>query len=197
MSDGVRFLCDQMLGSLARWLRFLGYDALYPGVEDDTELLRLAKKECRLLLTRDRELAERAGAGGVLIRSVELDGQILQLKAGLGLDLRTGQRMLRCPRCNSILAEAPKEDVQRIARERICGGQQAARQQGSRETGTDGKCREAAQEIPEGVLERQERFWQCPGCGQVYWPGSHYERIMEKIGELEKGSRQRAAGSRD
>ncbi len=30
-----RFLCDAMLGSLARWLRFCGYDCLYLGTESE------------------------------------------------------------------------------------------------------------------------------------------------------------------
>ncbi len=37
------FLCDAMLGSLARWLRLCGYDCLYLGTEpEDAELARIA-----------------------------------------------------------------------------------------------------------------------------------------------------------
>lgn len=38
------FLCDAMLGSLARWLRLCGYDCLYLETEpEDAELARIAK----------------------------------------------------------------------------------------------------------------------------------------------------------
>ena len=168
-AGGPVFLCDQMLGSLARWLRFLGYDTLYPGAMPDTDLLRLAVKEGRMLLTRDRQLAERASPGAVLIASVLLDEQILQLKKEIGIDMEGPDRMMRCPRCNATLAVASKEEVEGIARERRGGSPGEA--------------------IPDGVLGRHEEFWRCPGCGQVYWHGSHYDRIIGKIGELDKGYR--------
>ena len=164
------FLCDHMLGSLARWLRFFGYDALYPEAMPDGEILRLAGKEGRILITRDRHLAERAGPTAVLIVSVVLDEQILQLKRDIGIEMEGPRRMMRCPKCNAVLAAASKETVERIALERRCGAPGEA--------------------IPDGVLQRHEEFWRCPGCGQVYWHGSHYDRIIGKIGELGKGRRQ-------
>ncbi len=39
-------------------------------------------------------------------------------------------------------------------------------------------------EIPEYVYRTQQDFRRCPGCGRVYWPGTHRERateIMKKI----------------
>ena len=180
-----RFLCDHMLGSLARWLRFLGYDTLYPEerkerppdgrggpLPDDTRLLGLAEKEGRLLLTRDRELAARAGKRALLIEGTALESQLAQLQDRVGLDLKGHDRLLRCSRCNAMLVEAGREEVRRIAHERY---------------GVAG-----AEQIPEGVLARHERFWRCPGCGQVYWPGSHYDRIIGRIEGLEKGAAERA-----
>jgi len=176
MAGEPRFLCDGMLGSLARWLRFLGYDTLYPEILDDSEILQMAQKEGRILLTRDRELAQRAGAGGILIASVALDEQILQLHHAIGLDLDGERRMLRCPKCNTPLEGVSKEAVREIACER---------------QGVPG-----AGQIPPRVLERQKYFWRCPGCGQIYWRGSHYDRIIGKIGELDKGYRVQGTGYR-
>ncbi len=34
-----RFVVDTMLGRLARWLRAMGYDTLYPGQAEDRRLL--------------------------------------------------------------------------------------------------------------------------------------------------------------
>ncbi|MBS3781546.1 MAG: Mut7-C RNAse domain-containing protein [Candidatus Thermoplasmatota archaeon] len=36
-------------------------------------------------------------------------------------------------------------------------------------------------EVPENVFELNDEFWCCVGCGQYYWRGSHWEKIMEKI----------------
>lgn len=30
-------------------------------------------------------------------------------------------------------------------------------------------------------FEKPFEFFQCPRCGQVYWPGSHRDRILEKM----------------
>ncbi len=61
-----RYLADAMLGRLARWLRALGYDTAYSQGEDG-DLLRQARDEGRLLLTRDRLLARRAREQGLLV----------------------------------------------------------------------------------------------------------------------------------
>lgn len=52
-----RFLCDVMLGRLARWLRALGHNAAYDHAADDPALLRRAARERRTLVTRDTQLA--------------------------------------------------------------------------------------------------------------------------------------------
>ncbi len=46
-----------MVGKLARWLRVLGVDVSYDTSLDDHELLALARREKRILLTRDQPLA--------------------------------------------------------------------------------------------------------------------------------------------
>jgi hypothetical protein len=112
----------------------------------------------------------------VLIASVLLDEQILQIKKDIGIDMEGPRRMMRCPKCNAVLAVASKEEVEGIARERRGGAPGEA--------------------IPDGVLGRHEEFWRCPGCGQVYWHGSHYDRIIGKIGELGKGYRVQGTGDR-
>ena len=54
-----------MLGKLCHYLRLTGHDTLHadvlpPGLpNEDTHLLRLATSSGRLLLTRDKELAQR------------------------------------------------------------------------------------------------------------------------------------------
>jgi uncharacterized protein with PIN domain len=48
-----QFACDAMLGGLARWLRAAGYDAWWRADIGDWDLVRLAQREGRLLLTSD------------------------------------------------------------------------------------------------------------------------------------------------
>lgn len=76
MGQRPRFLCDEMLGRLARYLRAAGYDTeLAAGGRPDRDLVRLAAEEGRYFLTRDRLILEhRAGAGIVcLLPAGDLD----------------------------------------------------------------------------------------------------------------------------
>ena len=97
----MRFVADAMLGTLAKWLRILGYDTLFDTTLNDHELVRLARSEDRVLLTRDRELAQRRGVQTILVISEKLDDQVHQVLADL--DLESDQAFSRCPVCNEPL----------------------------------------------------------------------------------------------
>jgi uncharacterized protein with PIN domain len=43
---------------------------------------------------------------------------------------------------------------------------------------------EVLHRVPPRTAERHQRFLQCPGCGRVYWPGSHYRRMQQWIDNL-------------
>jgi uncharacterized protein with PIN domain len=101
------FIADAMLGTLAKWLRILGYDTLFDPALDDYGLMRLARAEDRVLLTRDRELARRRGVRALLIESENLDDQIRQVLTDL--DLKPNQTFSRCPVCNEPLQPLNRE----------------------------------------------------------------------------------------
>jgi len=109
---GPRFIADTMLGRLARWLRFLGYDTSYPEVMDDTLLLDKAVDQGRVLLTRDKLLAERAHAKDapvVYVRSDDVRAQLAQVYDEMRLS--TEATLSRCSICNMILERARKDEV--------------------------------------------------------------------------------------
>ena len=45
---------------------------------------------------------------------------------------------------------------------------------------------EIAGEVPQKSLGAYDEFWRCSGCGKVYWRGSHWERIVEKVSEASR-----------
>ncbi|MEK6531211.1 MAG: Mut7-C RNAse domain-containing protein, partial [Deltaproteobacteria bacterium] len=69
---GHRFFVDAMLGSLARWLRTIGYDVRYEKDIGDSELVRKALLEGRVVVTKDKLLALRRALKG---RKPRLGGQ--------------------------------------------------------------------------------------------------------------------------
>lgn len=96
-----KFLVDHMLGTLAKWLRLLGYDATYEKGLDDDALLELAMEKGLVLLTRDRELASRAGERALYLPERGVRGQLERLKGSLGIQPEA--ILSRCSLCNSTV----------------------------------------------------------------------------------------------
>lgn len=146
----MRFIADRMLGTLTRYLRFMGYDtlsanSLEPGnTREDTALLEIARAEGRILLTRDRELARRGGEVAVHVEGDDVMAQIRSLRS-LGL-ITPAVVMNRCSLCNTELRPATVEEV------------------------------EAADCAPAKRISLV--FFLCPACNKLYWMGSHGRNLM-------------------
>lgn len=107
----VKLLADAMLGRLAKWLRILGYDTAYLADTDDYAVMRLARAEDRLILTRDLALAERRGVRALLIDADGLEEQLSQVYDVVGPPPEPS--LSRCPVCNHRLVAADAELVAR------------------------------------------------------------------------------------
>ena len=106
-----RFTCDAMLGSLARWMRFFGFDTEFCGPElEDREVQNRAGTEGRWLLTRDRQLASK-GPRTMLVRSEDLNDQLVEVFARLNLRPIADLTASRCGECNGVLETADPETV--------------------------------------------------------------------------------------
>lgn len=148
----MKLLLDGMLGRLAKWLRLLGYDTVYFPDLDDNELVRLARAEGRILLTRDRELTHRRGLNCLLVENDELEEQLQQVISDLHLDIE--QPFSRCPVCNTPLQEVEKPSVK--------------------------------DRVPPYIFRTKEHFSLCPECDQIYWRGTHWAKMREKIARIRR-----------
>jgi len=89
VSEMSRFLCDEMLHGLGRWLRAAGYDTVIAkGGLSDQELAARCAGENRILLTKDRYLAATAAgiAPVVLVQGNGIDETARALRAALDID---------------------------------------------------------------------------------------------------------------
>ena len=146
-----KVIVDQMLGSLAKWLRLLGVDTYFANnTIMDEALLQIAKSENRILITRDKELIIRATKhkiSHISIHSTDLDTQLRTVLKQIPIDTR--KLFSRCTICNT-----PVHNVEKIS---------------------------VKQFIPQKVLSNKDEYWYCPTCNKYYWQGSHYEKIQKKI----------------
>lgn len=152
----MNFLLDGMLGKLTRWLRIMGHDAKY-STADDVELLENAKKEARVLLTRDLALYQQATARGVEVYYVEGKTEperLAELSMRFQLPIEIDLKQSRCPKCNTKLATASKQEI--------------------------------ANQVQKNTFAHYDAFWRCPNCGAVYWQGAHWTNIEATLEEAKQ-----------
>jgi uncharacterized protein with PIN domain len=112
-STDLKFVTDVNLGTLARWLRILGYDTRFDRGDVNRDFLRRSQQGNRIVLTRKRDMANRQFSGRLLV--IEHDhvrGQLAEVieKTGLCVDMERFYR--RCSRCNALLEKVLTHDVE-------------------------------------------------------------------------------------
>ncbi|MBS7648414.1 Mut7-C RNAse domain-containing protein [Candidatus Bathyarchaeota archaeon] len=150
----MEFVVDGMLGKIARWLRMLGYDTKYCNNMSDDEILKVAFKEKRIILTRDYQFFRKANFHGV--RAIFIEGKthiekLADLSRQLNIDLEINIDKSRCPKCNARIMPISKEEVKA--------------------------------KIPASTYKIYDEFWICTDCGQVYWKGSHWKKINNALNQ--------------
>ncbi len=152
------FIVDSMLGHLAKWLRILGYDTLYSSSYADWQILRIAEKTGRTIVTGDRGLywrARKRGLNAILIEEQEKVARLAELAAKARIKLELDPRRSRCPVCNGELVEVRDKRV-------------------------------VADRVPPQSLEANSVFYVCTKCGKVYWEGSHWRNMRRVVEEAKR-----------
>ena len=153
--DPPHFLCDAMLGGVAKWLRAAGYEAGFEYGIDDGELIRRALAGGDVLLSSDGPLFERnvirRGTVRALFvpRGLTKGEQLAHVLRVLRLPVRP---MPRCMACGGELAEVDKLAVR--------------------------------DEAPAKAYSACDRFWRCGGCGKLFWRGTHWRRITARLAAI-------------
>jgi len=151
-SETLKFIADGMLGKITRWLRMLGHDVKYSNEIDDSKLSEIAKREGRVLLTKDKELYQQAIASEVdafyLSGETEVN-KLAELAMKFKIKLDINMKTSRCPKCNV--------NVEKISKEKV----------------TD--------RVGKGTLIHYNEFWECPKCRKIYWQGAHWKRIRRTL----------------
>lgn len=105
----VRFAADCNLGTLAKWLRILGYDTLFERGIADLDFLRKAAGEGRIVLTRKRGFAGLSFEGRlVVVKADHVRLQLGEVLEALSLEPDPAKKMTRCLGCNTVLEKIPK-----------------------------------------------------------------------------------------
>ena len=108
----MKFFCDDNLGKLAKWLRILGYDTLFRLTIEDGELVSIALKENRIILSRDTKLSRfKIKDKHLLIQSEKPLEQLKQVIDHFKLKIDKDLLFSRCLVCNQVLQKVEKEKI--------------------------------------------------------------------------------------
>lgn len=101
-----------MLGRLAKYLRMLGFDTKYEKEIEDKELLRDAKDEGRVIVTRDTHLIKRKDARNIciLLTKNDVKNQLIELNNAIPVFSKAAP-FTRCSVCNTLLVPITKEQA--------------------------------------------------------------------------------------
>src|ERR1700733_9187885 len=100
MEPIAKFAADRMLARVARWLRMLGADVTFDESVDGAAMLQLARRDGRIMLTRDKRL--KTAPDVLFLDSNHFREQLRQILSRCPFDIRR-DAFSRCSRCNTPL----------------------------------------------------------------------------------------------
>jgi uncharacterized protein with PIN domain len=106
-----KFIVDANLGRLSRYLRMLGFDTLFDMNLHDPDIIKIAAKEKRIILTRDLGILKNSRVvRGYFIRNQEPDRQLREVVRKFHLK---GQfrPFTRCIACNGNILPISKDRI--------------------------------------------------------------------------------------
>ncbi len=109
---------------------------------------------------KDRKLKRLSTKRTVLTRDRDLETRNTVILESLDLDGQLEELV-------EELDMEPKPDRKRCP---LCNG---LLEEADKE-GAEGK-------VPEKVLRKQDRFWECEECGKYYWEGTHWKGIRKRL----------------
>jgi uncharacterized protein with PIN domain len=145
-----------MLGTIAKKLRILGFDSMYFATIDDEDLILLAKKENRIIVTKDHQVADNAKKHDILIVDItthtEKD-QLIEIAKKIGFKkYEFNSNIARCAICNGILHGVEKHQI--------------------------------IDKVPPKIAQNVKEFWICDDCKHIYWEGTHIRNLEKLITEI-------------
>ncbi|CAO2838575.1 unnamed protein product [Amaranthus hypochondriacus] len=157
-----KFLCDVMIEGLAKHLRCVGIDAATPYSKkpESRDLIEHARKEKRVILTRDAKLLRHEYLLNnqiYRVKSLLKNEQLLEVIQTFQLKISEDRLMSRCTKCNGKFIQKPLTTQEAI------------------------EAAKGFQKIPSCLFNKNLEFWKCMDCNQLYWEGTQYHNAVQKF----------------
>ena len=154
----IKFFADNNVGKLAKWLRMMGYDTLFFNGSDDSSMIAIALAEGRVILTRDTQIMRRRVVTSGQLKAILIQGDEPEQQMRQVIDSLN----LDCQfRPFTICLECNQPLLPR-----------------SKEQVKD--------LVPPYVFQTQVKYVECPTCHRIYWRGTHWQAMTEKLKKFMK-----------
>jgi len=154
----IKFFADNNVGKLAKWLRMMGYDTLFFNGSDDSHMVAIALAEGRVILTRDTQIMRRRVVTSGQLKAILIQGDKPEQQMRQVIDSLN----LDCQfKPFTICLECNQPLLPR-----------------SKEQVKD--------LVPPYVFQTQVKYVECPTCHRIYWRGTHWQAMTEKLKKFMK-----------
>ena len=154
--ENPKFIVDINVGKLAKWLRMMGYDTLLFDGDDDWRMIITALEERRVVITKDTQIVKR----GVITSG--------RLKANLITSDKSEQQIQQ-------VVESLNLDYQYRPFTLCLECNQPL---------VERSKQEVEDRVPPYVFQTQNEYVECPACHRIYWKGTHWKAMTEKLQRL-------------
>jgi uncharacterized protein len=158
--DRPKFIVDQNVGKLAKLLRLLGYDTIFFTGETDTQMVNIAMAERRIILTRDTHVLERRLITSGRVKAVLINSDNIE-----------GQ-------IRQVVNELHLDSFQPFT---LCLEDNQLLVPRTRE--------EVKNRVPPYVWKTQKEYVECPVCHRIYWKGTHWDAMTDRLEKLTRDTR--------
>jgi len=155
-----KFIVDHNVGKLAKWLRIMGYDTRFFNGSDDAELVATALAEERMILSRDTQIMKRGVVTNGRLKAILIQGD------------EPEQQMRQ-------VIETLNLDCQFRPFALCLECNQPLRQRSKQQV---------EDLVPPYVFRTQSQYMECPACHRIYWRGTHWQAMTERLRSFVKGS---------
>ena len=141
------------MGKLARWLRIMGYDTLFFNNGSDSRMIATALAEERVLLTRDTQIMKRGVVTRGLLKAILIESDISELQMRQVIETLN----LDCHFRPFTLCLECNQPLEARSKEQV------------------------KDLVPPYVFQTQSQYMACPACRRIYWRGTHWQAMTERL----------------
>jgi len=153
LGDTPKFIVDCNVGKLTKWLRLMGYDSVFFNGTDDSQLVAIALAEGRVILSRDTQIMKRRVITSGRLKAIPIQSDKPELQMRQVID---------------TLSLDPQSRSFTLCLE--CNQVLVERDKG-----------EVKELVPPYVFKTQSQFMQCPACHRIYWRGTHWQAMSQRL----------------